>query len=210
MATRTRTIAPAVAVAVPVQAPKPAPEPVSAPPAPPLTERDYFATMREVIEAHIDQGPFISNVAAAEIVEKLRANDPDLLYGWLAAHAVQIVRVAILEIDRSRRSSARVQTARSVFAAAAERAEQGDPNGLEQFRTGWLSTRFVVDGERRLLSDLTGEDILKIADDYHKRAESNLLEEAFMRAIAKRIGKRRVGDVLSDEKLNQLRRSITG
>lgn len=208
MAARTRTAA--VAQAVPAQA-KPAPEPVpvSAPPA--VTEqRDYFSTMKEVIEAHINQGPFISNVAAAEIVEKLRANDPDLLFGWLNAHAVQIVRVAILEIDRSKRSSARVQTARSVFAAAAEKAEQGDSSGLDQFRTGWLDTRFVVDGERRLLADLTGDDVLKVAADYHQRAESNLLEEAFMKAIAKKVGKRRVGDVLSNEKLNQLRQSITG
>lgn len=204
MAARTRSAA--VVQAVPAQA-KPVRE---MPTLLPTRERDYFAEMREFIENYLGDEPFISNVAAAEIVQILKVRDPDLLDGWLKAHAVQIVRVAILDIDRSRRSSARVQATRSVFAKAVEKAEQGDNSDLEPFRTGWLSTRFFVDGERRLLADLTGADILKIADDYHSRAQSNLMEEAFMRAIAKRVGKRKVGDVMSNETLNQLRRSITG
>ena len=207
MAAGTRTRA-AVVAAVPAQA-KVTPTPVSSPPAV-VEGRDYFAEMREFIDAHLDQGPFISNIAAAEIVEKLRANDPDLLYGWLSAHAVQIVRKTIQEIDHSRRSSAKVQATRSVFAAAAEKAEHGDASDLEQFRSGWLDTRFVVEGQRRLLSDLTGTEVLKVAESYHDRAQQNLTEEAFMRAIAKRVGKRKVGDVFSNETLNRLRQSITG
>lgn len=208
MASRSTTLAPRARSTAPT---RPAViEPVSVPPA--LVERDYFAEMREAIEMEIDAGPFVSNIAAAAIVDRLREKDPDLLFGWLSAHAVQIVRVAILDIDKSRRSSARVQSTRSVFNKATEQAANGDLTGLDGFRaeSGWLSVRFVVEGERRLLADMTGKEVLQVADDYRQRAQSNLLEEAFMRAVAKRCGSRKVSDVFTNAKLNQLRQSIAG
>jgi len=50
-------------------------------------ERDYAAEMRAVIDSETSHGPYVSRQAAADIVEKLRANDPHLLDGWLSQPA---------------------------------------------------------------------------------------------------------------------------
>lgn len=42
-------------------------------------QRDFAAEMRAVIDAETSHGPYVSRQAAADIVEKLKANDPDLL-----------------------------------------------------------------------------------------------------------------------------------
>lgn len=172
-----------------------------------MTDRNYAAEMRAVMDAETGEGPYTSTVVAEHIVEKLRATDPDLLRGWLDAQAVQFIRHAINLRDCSQRSHARAVATRSVFREAADAAEAGDTGPL----TSFLSTVYVVeDGSRVRLSEMTKPDLIYAADGYGQKVAELALQEAFLRALAKKVGARRVSDHFSEDKLAELWRSITG
>jgi hypothetical protein len=175
---------------------------------PSSTTRDYAAEMRAVIEAEVGDGPFVSAVVASHIVDKLRATDADLLHGWLDFQAVGILRDAISAWARSTRSHARGARGRSVFADAVDRDATGDETAISRF----LDIRYVVDDRdtRVRLADLHKVELLFAADDYRRQANENLLEEAFLRALAKKVGRGKVSDHFSDEQLAAMWRSISG
>ena len=164
-----------------------------------MSARNYAAEMRTVIDEETSTGPYVSRVAAREIVEKLTANDPDLLTGWLMAQAEQLLWAAINTRDRSRRSSARTSNSRSAFGAAAKKHDAGDSTAL----TGWLE-----DGTRRVLADLTKADLDFVAKGYERDAKATTFEATFMRALAKKVGKGTVADHFDEEKIAELRQSL--
>lgn len=171
-------------------------------------ERNYAAELRAVIDAETADGsPYIAKVIAEQVVEKLRANDPDLLDGFLRAHEVQIVYKAINERDASRRAYVRVAATRSVFREAAQAAaDSGDMQGVARF----LTTVYTVeDGTRVRLSEMRKPDLLYVADRYADRAKDNLLQEAFMRRLAKKVGSGQVSDHFTDARLAEIWQSIT-
>lgn len=168
--------------------------------------RNYAAEMRQVIDAETGDGPYTSTVVAEHIVEKLRATDPDLLTGWLDQQAVQFLRIAINQRDHSQRAHARSSAGRSVFRDAAEAFEAGNPEPLSTL----MRTVYVVeDGSRVRLAEMTKPELLYAADDYARRAAENLLQESFLRALAKKVGNRKVSDVFDEQKLTALWQSIT-
>lgn len=170
-----------------------------------MSDRDFAAEMRAVIDAETSHGPYVSRQVAREIVEKLGVNDPELLEGWLHAQAEQLVWAAINTVDRSTRASARYSASRSAFAAAAVEHEEGDSTALGHF----LAARYVVeDGSRRELATLTKADLLFVADRYDDRAKANAFEAAFFRALAKKVRTGAVGDHFSEERIAELRRSL--
>lgn len=172
-----------------------------------MNQRDYAADMRQLIDQETGDGPYISATVAAQIVDKLRATDADLLGGWLDLQAVQFIRVAINERDHSNRAHARAVAGRSVFREMAQQAEDGKPEALAAF----LSTVYVVEnGTRVRLAEMVKPDLLFAAEEYGRRAQDNLLQEAFLRALAKKVGNRKVSDVFDDVKLTALWQSISG
>jgi len=167
--------------------------------------RDYAAEMRALIDAETSHGPYVSRMIAREIVEKLQANDADLLNGWLMVHAERLIWAAINERDRSVRGKARSANSRSRFGAAADKHDEGEPEALGE----WLSCPFVVeDGSRRALATLTKVDLLFVAGTYDDRAKANSFEGVFMRALAKKVRTGTVADHFTDETLGALRRSL--
>lgn len=169
--------------------------------------RDYAADMRSVIDAETSGGPYSSPVVAEHIVAKLRVTDPDLLHGWLEAQAVQFVRMAINQRDCSTRTYARTAARRSQFAADAKLHEAGEADALVK----WSTVPFVIeDGTRKRLADLTAADLTFVADTYEQRANENAMTAAFMRALVKRVGKRTVGDVYTDQQLSRMWESLAG
>jgi hypothetical protein len=168
--------------------------------------RNYATEMRATIDAETADGPYMSVVVAARIVEKLEATDPELLQGWLSTQAVQFVRMAINARDCSTRTHARATAGRSVFKEMADAAEAGDAEPLGS----WLRTVFVLeDGSRQRLAEMRAADLTFVADDYGRRAADALMQESFLRALAKKVGKRKVSDVYDEDKLAQLWQSIT-
>lgn len=162
------------------------------------TERDYAAEMRAVIDEVTDTGPYIPAQAAAEVVEKLRANDPGLLAGWLDAQAEYFVRVVINKRDHSRRGVTNHRAKAGVFATAAEAHESGDSEQLTRF----LAAPFTVEsGERRALGTLTHDDLLYVESDYRARANENLMRAAFFEALAKKVRKGTVADHFTEQQI---------
>lgn len=168
--------------------------------------RNYAAEMRGIIDAETAGGPYVSAAVAERIVEKLEATDPELLSGWLHAQAVGFLRHAINLRDCSQRTHARLTASRSVFRNAAEAAEEGDAEPLSKF----LSTVYVVeDGSRMRLSEMRKSELVFVADNYERKAADLLLQEAFLRALAKKVGTKKVSDVYDEQKLSDLWLSIT-
>jgi hypothetical protein len=71
-------------------------------------DRDYLAEMRVICEEAITGTESPNPIIAQDIVEKLLANDEDLLTGWLLTRASGIVCDYLGRIDHVRRSRNRV------------------------------------------------------------------------------------------------------
>lgn len=171
-----------------------------------MTDRNYAVEMRAVMDAETGHGPYTSAVVAEQIVEKLTATDSDLLQGWLNEQAVFFIRHAINLRDCSRRSHARVQAGRSVFREASDAAEAGNTGPL----TSFLSTVYVIeDGSRVRLAEMSKPELVFVADGYGQRAAESLLQEAFLRALAKKVGSKKVADHFDEDRIAELWRSIT-
>lgn len=168
--------------------------------------RDFAGEMRAVIDAEAT-GTYVPTTVAANIVEKLRATNPDLLAGWLDAQAETFIRQAINNRDNSQRTAARHHRPRSVFAEDAAATEAGEPDRM----VGWLTTRFTVeDGSRKPLAEMGKGEVLFAADTYVARAEENRLQAAFLKAVARKVKSGVVADHFTDEQLSTMWNSLSG
>lgn len=170
--------------------------------------RDYLADMNAAIEAAIPEGDYTAPLVAADLVEKLRATDPDLLSGWLDLRAAAFLADAIARRSNSRRQAARVGAPRRAFAEAAQRfTEETDPAALAPF-----ATEYVIDtaNTRRRVEDMTGADHRFVAAGYAESKRTAALLEKFHLAVARKVGDRRTADVISESEYLSMLRSITG
>jgi hypothetical protein len=174
----------------------------------PVPDRDYIAEMRAVIEAETGEGPYVSAIVAGHIARKLAVTDPDLLDGWLHQMAPFLIRHMINLRDCSTRTKARTGARRQQFNEDATAFERGDRSAMSH----WLDIRHVVDddGTRKRLADMNAADLIRVADEYDTRANENRMHAAFLRAVAKKTGKRTVAAVFDEQKLNDLWRSLSG
>lgn len=170
--------------------------------------RDFANEMKAIIEHETQGGDYAAPLVANRIITKLRVHDNELLVGWLDLHAAQILTEAIGTRSRSHRSHVRAVASRSKFAVAAKAyTEHGDTQQLAQF----MNTEYVVaDGSRRVLANLTHEDLLYVSNEYRKRARSNGFEGAFMAALAAKVPP---GDTVSasltEQEVVYLRKQLT-
>ena len=178
-------------------------------------ERDYIAEMDARIEAATSGSSWVAAIVAEKLCGQLLENDPDLLDGWLHAMAVPLLRRVIgLRVHRERSAAKRGAAARDFAAAAAglERAEDdGERESAAAALLGMFSEIHVVDPDqtRKRAADMTGPEHLFVAENtYQKSANTALMLAAFHRAVAKKVGKRRTADVLSEEQYEALYVSI--
>lgn len=172
------------------------------------TSRDYIAEMNAAITEALGDGDIVAPIVAEELRTHLLETDADLLDGWLRANAVHFLTRAIGDRDRRERTAARTRGDARRFRAASNAAAAGDSEALSMFAT----VRYVVDDEetRRLLGDMTGADHLFVANGYRESAAKARMLEAFHRAVAKKVGKRKTSDVFTEAQYQKLYDSITG
>lgn len=171
-------------------------------------DRDYLADMNAAIEEAIPDGDYTAPLVAADLVDRLRAEDPDLLLGWLELKASVFLADAVARRSNSRRAAARVSAPRRAFAEAARSfATGGDASVLRPFEA-----EFVVDDQntRRSVARMTAEDCRFVAGRYDETARQAKLEASFHRAVAKKVGAATVGEVFSEEQYVAMYRSVTG
>lgn len=169
--------------------------------------RDYVTEMRQVIDAETADGNYSAPILARHIVYKLLATDPELLEGWLLVQAVPVLSDWISTRDRSRRSHVRRTSGSKAFAQDAKAFQDGNQAAI----TGWLEVSQVMkDGSRRRIAELTGEELLWVAGEYARQAVNLKLHEAFLRAIAKKVGQDKVSDHFTNQQLDEMWRSLGG
>lgn len=170
---------------------------------------DLAKAIRAIVDDELDQagGTYIAGIIAGKVVARLRDEDPELLTKFLDQHAVPIITRMIGDISRSQRTYARANSGKQVFSKAVERQEAGEPRAL----AAWLDTSYVVttDEQRKRLRDMDRQDLEYAINDYTERARVNALQAAFLRALAKRVGARTVGEVFSDEELTAMWNSLS-
>jgi len=172
-----------------------------------MTDRDFAAEMRALIDAETASGSYISRVVAEHVVSKLRATDQELLHGWLDAQAESFVWQFINDRDRSLRARARSTSKSRAFAGDAERHEAGEPHAMAR----WLNVPFVVaDGSRKPLGDMAKDDLLFVADAYDARARETKMTASFARALARKVKTGVVRDHFTDEQLSTMWQSLSG
>jgi hypothetical protein len=178
-------------------------------------ERDYIAEMDARIEAATRGSDWVAAIVAEKLCGQLMENDRDLLDGWLHAMAVPLLR-RVIGLQVHRRNAAAKRGARSrAFAAAADDFETAkDGEGRESAAAvllGMFSETHVVDENqnRKLAGDMTGPEHLFVAEnEYQRSANTALMLAAFHRAVAKKVGKKRTADVLSEEQYEAMYVSI--
>lgn len=150
--------------------------------------RNYHTEMRQVIDAYIADavaahGSYSPPLLATEIVEKLQANDPDLIEGWLSAQATDIVRETIGKIGRSTRAHAHKSTSRRNFAAAVEAHQAGDSTQLRKYS----EVPFPVPDGQKPLGLLTRAELVYAKGTYLQRAEQNRFKAVFIDKLLQKV-----------------------
>lgn len=170
--------------------------------------RDLAREIRAIVDDELEKAGdvYVAGLIAQKVVARLRRDDPELLTKFLDQHAVNIVTRMVGDISRSLKTHARAQSGRKQFAKAVERQEAGEPRAL----ASWLDTVYVVttDEQRKRLRDMDRQDLEYAITDYTNRARVNALQAAFLRALAKKIGARTVGEVYGDEELSRMWNSL--
>ncbi|WP_043493792.1 hypothetical protein [Streptomyces viridosporus] len=172
-----------------------------------VTDRDFIAEMQQAVEAAIPEGDYVASVVAADLVDRLRVEDPELLAGWLHLKAPVILADVVARRSNSKRQTARVGAPRRAFAEAARSfTTDGDVRVLSPF-----AAEYVVDeaNTRRAVANMTADDCRFVAAKYEDAARISKLEAAFHRAVAKKIGGRVVGEVFTEEQYLEMYRSVT-
>ena len=170
--------------------------------------RDLARDVRAVVDDELDRAgdTYVAGIIARRVVSRLRRDDPELLTKFLDQHAVTIITRMVGDISRAQKTYARAHSGREQFRRALERQEAGEPRAL----ASWLDTVYVVttDEQRKRLRDMDQQDLEYAITDYTNRARTNALQAAFLRALAKKIGARNVGELYSDSELNEMWSSL--
>lgn len=174
-------------------------------------DRDYIAEMDEQITDATEGSGWTAAIVAAKLYGRLLADDRDLLEGWLHEMATDTLRHAIIRRSHAARMRERARAARGEFADAARDFETGaDAGGMKL--QGMFALTHVVDAEdiRKRAGEMTGTDHLFVAESYQSRGQKNLMEAAFHRAVAEKVGEQRTDQVFSLQEYETMYRSVVG
>jgi hypothetical protein len=174
-----------------------------------LTKRKSLAKdVREVIDEELAKAgeTYVAGLIAERVVQRLHLENPELLAKFLDQHAVQIITSIIGQISRQQKSYARATAGRRTYKQALDRYEKGDEKALGV----WLDTMYVVTtgDQRKRLGDMYQSDLEYAINDYTDRARANTLQATFLKAIAAKVGAKRVGEVFTDEELARMWNSL--
>jgi hypothetical protein len=173
------------------------------------TETAAETVWRVVIEVYTEtkSDGFKIGTVAAKALTRLAEAEPEALDEWQAEVAERALREMLHARLLSERRS-RHQARRAVFAGAAVAHENGDTSAFDAL----FDKPFPVDDDGHWLpaNEMTGKQHGFVANRYEASSKRDALEAAFHRAVQKRCGDRKVGDVLDSAMYTELYRSIVG
>ncbi|MGH9094163.1 MAG: hypothetical protein ACRDXE_03285 [Acidimicrobiales bacterium] len=168
--------------------------------------RDFVGEMDKLLDDWVPEGDWVPSVTAAALFEHLTATDPDLWRGWVRQAGPAILADRLGWRHRAQRSAALRGFKPGAFANAVRAHQAGDSRPLSVFET--ISYEIDEDHTQRRLGDCTGADLLFAAERYEHRAAANRFEAVFLQALAKRVGRRRVRDVVDETAVTALRAKL--
>lgn len=161
----------------------------------------------DLLDAVLDtvEGDFVPAVEAEKLIAAVDEKEPSALDEWLHVNAVGFVTHTLSMRLRRHRRSAHRQADPEEFDDAATAHARGDDEPISHF-----AARYEIDAThtRRRVADMTGADHTYVADGYNVSGKRALVLESFHRAIAKKIGKRRTADAITEDQYDALFRSI--
>lgn len=160
---------------------------------------EYLQEWRILID-----GEFVPSIEADRLVAWARQEIPEVLQEWLDSNAVRFTAQTMNSMLRSERQIAIQRASARRFALA---AESGDRETLGMFK---LMYSVDENNTRRKVADMTGRDHVYVADRYAITGNRVLLLAEFHRAIARRVGENRTGDVMDEAEYERLVGSIVG
>jgi hypothetical protein len=157
-----------------------------------------------LLDEAAEDAEFIPAVSAAKLAAGLREQDPASLSEWLDMHAEEFLTEALQRRIKGSRASALRRAKARAFGEAASAAASGDTEALAHF-----SVLYVVsaDNTRRRVGDMTGGDHRFVSASYGASGRHDLMLEAFHLAVAKKVGRRRTADAMTEEQYDALLRS---
>lgn len=165
-----------------------------------------FEIIAGLINEELEAPLVVPHEAAARIVAQLQREQPKVLIAYLMEHAVKIVGADIRLLLTSRRASAMSQRDRRAFAESVVSNFSGDPTPLRTF----LDKPFESPGGNKPLKFMKAEDCDFAAKRYESIAEGNAKRAAFFKAVAKGVGDKTVGDVYTEERIQQVWEQFVG
>lgn len=163
--------------------------------------RDYTAEFAAGLIESVPDGEFVPAIVASNYIARLADTDPALLNGWLVANAAAFATDLLGCRLRNSRAKARAHASAREFAA-----NVADPDYAGSFT---ITYRIADDDTRIRVADMTGDHHRFVASDYEASARTDRMLAAFHRAIAKKVGKARTADVISEGEYDALYRSLT-
>lgn len=164
--------------------------------------------MRDVINACTPPGDFRVHDVAGDVWERALTENPDMFWGWLQVNGAAVIRNAIRNELRQRRSGYYRQERGSAWLAAADQFNKtGDETVFSPFEM-----HYSVDEQhtQRRVGDMRGTDHLFVASREQGRADFAGLRASFHRRVAEVIGERTTEEVMTEEQYNKLFDTIVG
>jgi hypothetical protein len=177
-------------------------------------DRNYQTEMLAAVNAAIPEDGFITALVARELVEKLRATDPELLEGWLQERAEVIVTDYIHHLVKNRRRPPSPEAKkRENFSQAVEAFMQsGDTQEFRERVSSPFTWHYVVrdDNFKKPVGKMNGADLRYVANSFQATKHQAAFRESFFRAVSKRVGDKCVEEVFTVEQYISMYRSVTG
>lgn len=139
--------------------------------------------------------------AARRLIKQSEADDAHAFTDWLVARQEAILCNYLVQLHGHRRRRTAKRAASSGFATAAK-------DGSVE---GFLATRYHVGGGvSKELGEMVAADFAEPRRQHQMQSRRELMEDAFLGAIERKLNGKKVRDVWSEEKLATLRASLAG
>lgn len=174
--------------------------------------RDYVREMDELFKKLVDdRDSYVLRDVANEALVWCEQNDPELLQGWLALQAEDMMWHALSRMQAGERARATRVNQHAVFQDALRSASSGDNQTKARDYLSMLDARFACNPghEHKKYGLMTKEEVLYVATTYQRLENRSRLRRMFHEAVARELKEgETVQDVFSPHRLMGIQREL--
>ena len=174
--------------------------------------RNYVQEMDRLLARLInDRDSFVLREIANEALTWCQENDPELLEGWLALQAEDMLWHMLTKRQAGERAKATRVNNHAVFQGALESAEQGGDKRAAKSYLSMLDARYACNPqhEHKKYGLMTREEVNYVANTYARLENRSKLRRMFHEAVAAGLGEgETVGDKFTPARLLGIQREL--